>query len=196
MHTNSYDEAICLPSEEAVLLALRTQQVIAEETRVTNTIDPLAGSYYVEWLTDEIEDRVWKYMDKIEAHGGIVGGLESGWLFQEMRNAFHKRQTAIEEGREKVIGVNIYVRDEVPSTKVFRTNPRAAEIEIERIKKLKARRDNRKVQELLDKLRRVCEREENVLPAVMEATKEGATLGEICNVYREMWGIWNPPMMT
>ncbi|MBS7270338.1 MAG: methylmalonyl-CoA mutase [Candidatus Freyarchaeota archaeon] len=196
MHTNSYDEAICLPSEEAVLLALRTQQVIAEETRVTNTIDPLAGSYYVEWLTDEIEDRVWKYMDKIEAHGGIVGGLESGWLFQEMRNAFHKRQTAIEEGREKVIGVNIYTRDEVPSTKVFRTNPRAAEIEIERIKKLKARRDNRKVQELLDKLRRVCEKEENVLPAVMEATKEGATLGEICNVYREMWGIWNPPMMT
>ncbi len=196
MHTNSYDEAMCLPSEEAVLLALRTQQVIAEETRVTNTIDPLAGSYYVEWLTDEIEERVWKYLDKIEAHGGIVGGLESGWLFSEMRDAFHRRQTNIEEGREKVIGVNIYVTEEEPHTQVFRTNPRAAEIEIERIKKLRARRDNKKVQEFLDELRNVCDRGENVMPVIMEATKEGATLGEICDVYREVWGTWSPPMLT
>ncbi len=196
MHTNSYDEAICLPSKEAVLLALRTQQLIAEETRVTNTIDPLAGSYYVEWLTDEIEERVWKYLDKIEAHGGIVGGLESGWLFSEMRDAFHKRQTNIEEGKEKVIGVNIYTMEEETSHEVFRTNPRAAEIEIERINKLKAKRDNNKVEEILDQLRKVCEREENVMPTIMEATKEGATLGEICNIYREIWGTWTAPMLT
>ncbi len=196
MHTNSYDEAICLPSKEAVLLALRTQQVVAEETRVTNTIDPLAGSYYVEWLTDEIEERVWKYLDKIEAHGGIVGGLESGWLFAEMRDAFHKRQTNIEEGKEKVIGVNMYRMGEEPTRQVFRTNPRAAEIEIERINKLKARRDNKKVEEYLNELRRVCEKEQNVLPPIMKATKEGATLGEICNIYREIWGTWDAPMLT
>ncbi|MHA1763950.1 MAG: acyl-CoA mutase large subunit family protein, partial [Promethearchaeota archaeon] len=108
LHTNSYDEAICLPSEEAVLIALRTQQVISDETRITNTIDPLAGSYYVEWLTDEIEERVWKYMDKIEKIGSIDKALSSGWLYKEMRDAFHKRRKRIESGEEIMLGVNKY----------------------------------------------------------------------------------------
>jgi len=193
MHTNSYDEAICLPSEEAVRLALRTQQVIQEETGVADTIDPLGGSYYVEWLTDEIEERVWKYLDKMtEAGGNVVKLLENGWLYKEMADAFHKRQR---EGEERVIGVNCYLSREEEPPIVFRTNEKAGEIERERLRRLKERRDNRKVEELLDKLRRACDKGENVMPAVMDATAAGATLGEVCNVYREVLGTWNPPIV-
>ena len=194
LHTNSYDEAICLPSEEAALIALRTQQVIADETRITNTVDPLAGSYFIEWLTDEVEERVWKYLDRIFKVGSIDKALSSGWLYKEMRDAFHKRRKKLEAGEEIMLGVNKF---EVPyddCTDVFRTNKKAIDIEIERIEKLKARRDNAKLESLLDKLRDVCEKEENVMPIIMEATKEGATVQEICDVYREVWGLWEPPL--
>ncbi|HDM36430.1 MAG TPA: methylmalonyl-CoA mutase, partial [Candidatus Syntrophoarchaeum butanivorans] len=195
MHTNSYDEAICLPTEESVTLAVRTQLVLKEESRIGNVIDPLGGSYYIEWLTDEIEDRVWKYLDKIEQVGGIVKALESGWIYREMAEAFHKRRRAIETGEERVIGVNCYVSEEKQKVEVFRTNPNAAKIEQERIKKLKAERDNRKIEELLDRLRRVCEREENVMPVVMELMGKGATLYEVCDTYRDVWGEWKQPIV-
>lgn len=194
LHTNSYDEAICLPSEEAALVALRTQQVISDETRITNTIDPLAGSYYVEWLTDEIEEKVWNYMEKIEKVGSIDKALSTGFLYKEMRDAFHKRRKRIESGEEIMLGVNKYPISYDDVTDVFRTNEEAMHIEIERIKRLKERRDDKKVEEALDKLRKVCEKEENVMPSVMEATKEGATVGEICDIYREIWGTWDPPL--
>ncbi len=194
LHTNSYDEAICLPSEEAVLVALRTQQVIADETRITNTIDPLAGSYYVEWLTDEIEEKVWNYMAKIEKVGSIDKALSSGWLYKEMRDAFHKRRTKIENKEEIMLGVNKYNVPYDTVTNVFRTNPESIQIELDRIKKLKERRDNAKLERILDELRKVCEKEENVMPVIMEATKEGATIQEICDIYREIYGIWEPPL--
>ncbi|MBD3227128.1 MAG: methylmalonyl-CoA mutase [Candidatus Lokiarchaeota archaeon] len=197
MHTNSYDEAICLPSEKAVLIALRTQQLIQEEIRVGNTIDPMAGSYYVEWLTDQIEEKVWKYLDRIlDDGGGIVKALKTGWLYREMAEAFRQRQRDIEEGNEKVIGVNVYTMDEeLDEEMVFRTNPKAQQIEVERIQKLKKKRNNKKVEELLDELRKVCEKEENVMPAVMKATRAGATVGEVCDVYREIFGVWTPPIV-
>ena len=194
LHTNSYDEAICLPSQEAVLLALRTQQVIQDETRIPNTIDPLAGSYFVEWLTDEVEEKVWNYMDKIEKVGNIAKALDSGWLFKEMRDAFHRRQTRIENQEEIVLGVNKYPVPYDQTTSVFRTNKEAVRIEQERIIKLRERRDNEKLERLFDKLRKVCEKEENVMPIMMEVTKEGATVGEVCDIYREIWGIWEPPI--
>jgi len=194
LHTNSYDEAICLPSEEAALIALRTQQVIADEARITNTVDPLAGSYFIEWLTDEVEERVWKYLDRIFKVGSIDKALSSGWLYKEMRDAFQKRRKKLESGDEIMLGVNKYNVPYDDCTDVFRTNKNAIEIEIERIEKLKARRDNAKLESLLDKLRDVCEKEENVMPIIMEATKEGATVQEICDVYREIWGIWEPPL--
>jgi methylmalonyl-CoA mutase N-terminal domain/subunit len=194
LHTNSYDEAICLPSKEAALVALRTQQIIADETRITNTVDPMAGSYYVEWLTDEIEERVWDYIEEIERIGSIDKALSSGWLYKEMRDAFQKRQKRMEKGEEIMIGVNKYPVPYDDVTDVFRTNEEAKNVEIERIKKLKARRDNDKVEAALDELRKVCEKEENVMPVVMEATKEGATVAEICDVYREIWGTWDPPL--
>ncbi|TFF90210.1 MAG: methylmalonyl-CoA mutase [Promethearchaeota archaeon] len=194
LHTNSFDEAICLPSKEAALIALRTQQAISDETRITNTVDPLAGSYYIEWLTDEIEERVWNYLEKIEKVGSIDKTLSTGWLYKEMRDAFHRRQKRMENREEIMLGVNKYSVPYDEVTDVFRTNEEAMKIEIDRIENLKKRRDNKKVEEALDKLRKVCEKEENVMPAVMEATKEGATIGEICDVYREIWGIWDPPL--
>ncbi|MFX0030809.1 MAG: methylmalonyl-CoA mutase [Candidatus Hermodarchaeota archaeon] len=194
LHTNSYDEAICLPSEEAALVALRTQQVISDESRIHNTIDPLAGSYFVEWLTDEIEERVWEYIDKIQTVGSIDKALSSGFLFKEMRDAFHKRRVKIENEDEIMLGVNKYPVSYDTVTDVFRTSKEAIDIEVQRIEKLKARRDNVKLEKILEKLRDVCEKEENVMPIVMEATKEGATVGEICDIYREIWGIWDPPL--
>ncbi len=194
LHTNSYDEAICLPSEEAVLLALRTQQVIQDETRVPNTIDPLAGSYFIEWLTDELEERVLSYIDKIEKVGNIARALDTGWLYKEMRDAFMRRQNRIEKGEEIVLGVNKFPVPYDQTTTVFRTNKEAVKIEQERIINLRKRRDNAKLETLFDKLRKVCEKEENVMPIMMKITKEGATVGEICDVYREVWGIWEPPI--
>lgn len=194
LHTNSYDEAICLPTEEASLIALRTQQVISDESKITNTVDPLAGSYYVEWLTDEVEDRVWKYIDKVEKVGNVAKALSTGFLYKEMRDAFMKRQSRIERGEEIMLGVNKYPIHYDEMTQVFRTNKAAVEIEKNRIIKLKERRDNAKVEMLLDKLRDVCEKQENVMPIMMEVTREGATIGEVCNIYREIWGIWEPPI--
>ena len=194
LHTNSYDEAICLPSEEAVLLALRTQQVIQDETRVPNTIDPLAGSYFIEWLTDELEEKVFSYIDKIEKVGNIARALDTGWLYKEMRDAFMRRQNRIEKGEEIVLGVNKFPVPYDQTTTVFRTNKEAVKIEQERIINLRKRRDNTKLETLFDKLRKVCEKEENVMPIMMEITKEGATVGEICDIYREVWGIWEPPI--
>ena len=194
LHTNSYDEAICLPSEEAALVALRTQQVISDESRIHNTIDPLAGSYFIEWLTDEVEERVWKYIDKIQKVGTIDKALSTGFLYKEMRDAFYKRRIRIETGDEIMLGVNKYSVSYDTVTDVFRTNKEAIDIEVRRIEKLKERRDNAKLNRILDKLRNVCEKEENVMPVVMEATKEGATVGEVCNIYREIWGTWDPPL--
>ncbi|MFW9818240.1 MAG: methylmalonyl-CoA mutase [Candidatus Thorarchaeota archaeon] len=194
LHTNSYDEAICLPSEEAALVALRTQQVISDETRIHNTIDPLAGSYFIEWLTNEVEERVWKYIDKIQKVGTIDKALSTGFLYKEMRDAFHKRRMKLENGDEIMLGVNKYAVPYDTVTDVFRTNKEAIDIEVRRIEKLKARRDNAKLEKIFDKLRNVCEKEENVMPVVMEATKEGATCGEVCNIYREIWGTWDPPL--
>jgi methylmalonyl-CoA mutase N-terminal domain/subunit len=196
LHTNSYDEAICLPSKEAVLLALRTQQVIQDETRVVNTIDPLAGSYFVEHLTAEIEKRVWQYMDVIEKAGGIVKALESGWLYREMRDAFKKRQANIEAGTEGMIGVNLYAdrrAHHVPN--VFRTNPEAMRIEQERIDKLRRERGQREYAKAIDRLRGAVEGGENVMEAMMGATRV-ATVGEICDVYRQVYGTWEPPIVV
>jgi len=194
LHTNSYDEAICLPSEEAVKIAVRTQQVVMEETGVVDTIDPLAGSYYVEWLTSEIEKRILVYMQEIENQGGFVKALSNGWLFNEMSKAFNERQKAIVEGKEKVIGVNCHLEEEKERPIPFKTNPWAADIEKERLRKLRAERNNQRVATLLDQLRRDCAQNKNVMPTVMELTAEGATLGEITRVYREIWGIWELPI--
>ncbi|RJP31236.1 MAG: methylmalonyl-CoA mutase [Actinobacteria bacterium] len=196
LHTNSYDEAICLPSEESVRLAVRTQELIQEETGVTSVVDPLAGSYYVEALTRELEERIWDYFMRIEEMGGVVEALNTGWLFNEMSKAFNKRRRDQESGDERIIGVNCYVMEDEEATPPFRTNPRAAEVEKDRLADLRRERDESKVAALLNQLREVCEKRENVLPVVSELTAAGATLGEITGVYREIWGIWQLPFVA
>jgi len=196
LHTNSYDEAICLPSEESVRLAVRTQELIQEETGVTSVVDPLAGSYYVESLTREMEERIWDYFMRIEEMGGVVEALNTGWLFNEMSKAFNKRRRDQESGDERIIGVNCYVMEDEEPTPPFRTNPQAAEIEKDRLERLRQGRDEPRVSGLLDQLREVCEKRENVLPVVSELTAAGATLGEITGVYREIWGIWQLPFVA
>ena len=177
-------------------LAVRTQQVLQEEAGVANVIDPLAGSYYVESLTRDLEERIWDYFTTIEDMGGIVEALNTGWLFNEMSKAFNKRRRDQESGEEKVIGVNCYTVDDEEPAPPFRTNPEAAEVEKERLEKLRKERDNDKVEKLLDDLKQVCEKRDNVLPVVSELTAAGATLGEITNVYREVWGIWQLPFVA
>jgi len=194
LHTNSYDEALCLPSEEAALLALRTQQIIAYETNVTNTVDPLAGSYYVEWLTNEIEERVWRYLDRIDELGGAVKAIEEGFVQGEIARSAYEQQKAVEEGELIVVGVNKFrLKGEEVRVELLKVDPRVEEEQKRRLKALRASRDARKVEDALDELRKAAEGEENVMPYMLKAVKARATIGEIFSVLREIFGEYRPP---
>jgi len=196
IHTNSFDETLCLPTEEAVRVALRTQQIIAYESGVADVVDPLGGSYFVEWLTDEIEERAWRYIDRIEDMGGMVRAIEKGYPQREVANSAFKYQRGVDEGEIPVVGINCY---EVPPEEdwvpidpawVVRRAKEYEERQLQRLRQVKANRDTRKVEERLDALRRAAEKDENVFPYVLEAVKAYATLGEICGVLREAYGEW------
>jgi len=194
LHTNSYDEALCLPSEEAALLALRTQQIIAYETNVTNTVDPLAGSYYVEWLTNEIEERVWRYLDRIDELGGAVKAIEEGFVQGEIARSAYEQQKAVEEGELIVVGVNKFrLKGEEVRVELLKVDPRVEEEQKRRLKALRASRDARKVEDALDELRKAAEGEENVMPYMLKAVKARATIGEIFGVLREVFSEYRPP---
>jgi len=190
LHTNSFDEALALPSEDSVRIALRTQQIIAYESGVTNTIDPMAGSYYVEWLTDEIERRAWEYINKIDEMGGMLVAIERGYVQQQIQDSAYAYQRAIEKGEQIVVGVNKFqIEEEGKSRKILRVDPSVAEKQIARLKALRERRDNVKVKETLEEIRRAARDEsENLMPKILEAVRAYATLGEICNVLREEFG--------
>ena len=188
LHTNSMDEAICLPSEEAVQVALRTQQVIAHETGVTDTIDPLAGSYYVEHLTDEICTRAEEYLRKIEEMGGSVRAIEQGFIQREIQDSAYQYQRQIEEEERIVVGVNRFHVDEDKTMKLLRVDPAVQEGQIKRLEQIRSERDNGRVQEALAGLKQCAEGTENLLPPILEAVKAYATLGEICDVLRDVFG--------
>ena len=195
LHANSFEEGLCLPTDLGMLLSVRTEQIIQQETNVVNTVDPLGGSHYIEWLTSELEQRAWEYIRKIEDLGGIVSVLESGWIHAEFRKAFLEHAKKMESGEIDVVGVNRFKLDEEPyRIPVFRANPEASDIQIAKIKKVKNERDSAKVAETLDRLRADTIGGENIMPAVMEAVKAEATLGEICDVWRDIYGIWDYPM--
>jgi len=193
LHTNSYDEALCLPTEKAVRIALRTQQIIAEETGVTNTVDPLGGSYYVEWLTNEIEDRALRYIEKIEKMGGAVAAIKSGYIQREIADNAYRNQKEIETGGRCVVGVNKYVVEEEISYEILKVNPEVERKQIEHVRKLKATRDNSKVKKVLQKMREIAESDENILPITIDAVKSYATIGEICDVLRDVFGEYKAP---
>ncbi|MHC1585216.1 MAG: acyl-CoA mutase large subunit family protein [Candidatus Syntropharchaeia archaeon] len=188
LHTNSMDEALALPSEEAVRTALRTQQIIAHESGVANTIDPLAGSYFVEALTDEIERRVMEYFDKIEALGGVLQAIEKGFFHREIADASYAYQKEIEKGERIVVGVNRYqIEEEIP-IEILRVDESVRVRQEERLKKLRKERDKSKVERALKKVEKTAEGDENIVPVIIEAVRSYATLGEICDVLRNVFG--------
>lgn len=195
MHANGYDEGICLPTEESMLLSIRTGQILQYETNVINTIDPLGGSWYVEWLTNEVERRTWEYIQNIEERGGMAEAVRTGWVHGEYRQAMLEHERKVASGETTVMGVNRLRLDKEPhKVPVFRPNPKSPQIQIERLKRLKKERDNAKVAQALQRLEEVSHGDENVMSAVMEAVKAYATLGEIANVWRKVYGLWPCPM--
>ncbi len=188
LHTNAKDEALALPTEESATTALRTQQIIAYESGVTDTIDPLAGSYFVEYLTDEIEKRVWEYIDKIEAMGGAIKAIESGFIQNEIAKSAYEYQMKIERKEKIIVGVNEFKTDEKQKIEIFKLNDEAIKKQIERLKKLRSERDNDKVKNSLKKLRECALLGENLMPAIIECVEAYATIGEISDTLREIWG--------
>ncbi len=193
LHTNSLDEALALPTERAVLIALRTQQIIASESGVTNTVDPLGGSYFVEALTDETERVTMDYLNRIDALGGVLACIQNGFFQREIAESAYRYQQEIDTHRRTIVGVNNYVTEEnikVPTLYVDREGERA---QIERLKRVRSERDQSEVKRTLDNLHRVCDGTENTMPAIIEAVKAYATLGEIMDVFRASFGDYMEP---
>ncbi|HHY66198.1 MAG TPA: methylmalonyl-CoA mutase [Alicyclobacillus sp.] len=196
LHIDSYDEAYSAPTEQAALVSLRTQQIIQVETGVVNTVDPLAGSYYVEYLTREMAKRIRAYIDEIESRGGIIAVVESGWLHREIAEFAYRTQQDIETGKRKVVGLNYFPsREAETKVEVFRYPEDAERIQKEKLAKLRARRDPEKVAKTLRVLREKCHEDVNILPYVKDAVEAYCTLGEIQNVFREEFGLWQFPLV-
>jgi len=195
LHTNSMDEAYSLPSEKAVRIALRTQQIIAEESNIANTIDPLGGSYFVEWLTSKMEEEAYNYFDRIEALGGVIPAIKKGFFQKEIAKSAYQYQKEIDEGKSKVVGVNCYKADEEASIPLLKLDEEGEQQQITRLKRLREERDNYKVTDVLRRLRKAAEGEENLMPFILEAVKVYATLGEACGVLREVFGEYKEPIV-
>lgn len=188
LHTNGYDEALSLPTEEAAKIALRTQQIIAFESGVTDTVDPLAGSYFIEELTDTVEAQAWKYIEKIDAMGGSVNAIEEGYIQEEIARASYEYQKEVESSERIIVGVNKFTEKEPPFDKVFKIDDSIRTLQINKINALKASRDNQKVSESLARLEAAAKGTENLMPIIIEAVEEYATLGEIANTLRKVFG--------
>jgi methylmalonyl-CoA mutase, N-terminal domain len=188
VEAHSYDEALATPSAESVRVAVRTVQILAHETGIINTTDPLGGSYYIEALTDKIEGKIIKLFEQVEARGGAIKAIESGFISQQIGMSAYKWLKAIESGEKVVVGVNMYKVDEPLSIKIFKVDPALEEKQIERLKKLKAGRDNHKVKNTLKGLKEAVADGVNLVPPILAAVKSYATIGEICGVLREVFG--------
>ncbi len=195
LHTNSYDEALALPTEESVRVALRTQQIIAEESGVTKTVDPIAGSYYVESLTNEIEKQVWEYLEKIEKLGGAVRAIEAGYIQQEIADSAYRFQQEVESKERIIVGVNKYEIEEEPPKNLFKVDETVREKQIEKLKMIKAKRDNKKVEEKLEKIEKTAKEGSNLMFPILEAVEEYATLQEICDRLRKVYGEYQEPII-
>ncbi len=193
LHTNSLDEALALPSEQAVTIALRTQQIIAEESGVANTIDPLGGSYFVEALTNQTEAAVYDYFRRIDELGGVLPAIEAGFFQQEISNASYRYQLEIDQGQRVIVGVNGYTSDEPVRIPLLKMDPQGYERQAARLARLRAERDAAACAQALDALRRACAGDDNVMPYLIDAAKAYATLGEITDVMREVFGVYEEP---
>ncbi len=193
LHTNSKDEALALPSEHAVEVALRTQQILAYESGVGDTVDPLGGSYYIEWLTDQIQEQAEAYIRRIDELGGALRAVEEGFVQREIHEAAYRTQRAIEAGDQVVVGVNRFVTDEPPLEELLRVDERVQAEQIERLRALRASRDSQQVQAILARIRQAAESPDApLMPLFVEAVEAYATIGEICGVLREVFGEYQP----
>ncbi len=194
LHTNSMDEALGLPTEDAARLALRTQQIIGYETGVADTVDPLGGSYAIERLTDEIESRARAYLEEIEDLGGALAAIDAGYIQRQIQDSAYRRQQAIERGDETVVGVNAFESGEPSSIEILRVDPAIERAQRERVAAVRARRDADRTGALLDHLKRAALSDENLMPLLIECVEADATLGEICGTLRQAWGEYEPPV--
>ena len=195
LHTNSYDETWALPTEEAVTVALRTQQIIAEETGVPLTIDPLGGSYYLETLTDRMEEAAWAYIRKIDELGGIVRAIDLGYPQREIADAAYRYQLMEDRGDRTVVGVNKYVMAEEKPINYLRIDETVELEQIDKVKRLKASRDQSKVERRLKQVAEACRNGQNLMPVLIDAVKDNASLGEISDVYRQAFGLYREPII-
>jgi methylmalonyl-CoA mutase N-terminal domain/subunit len=191
LHTNSFDEALALPTEDAVRLALRTQQVIAHETGVVNTIDPLGGSYFVEHLTQTLEREAYDYFDRIEKLGGVVAAIKENFFQREIADASFRYQSEVEAQRRIVVGVNRYELEEERPLEILRIDPALERKQVGRVQALRARRDSAAVESSLARLRRdAALADRNLMPPIIDAARAYVTMGEMCDALREVWGVW------
>jgi len=192
LHTNSMDEAFCLPSEEAVQIALRTQQLIAYESGATDTVDPLGGSYYIEELTKEVFGRAQDYIDKIDELGGAVSAVEKGFIQREIQDSAYRYQREIEKGERVVVGVNRFQVEEESPKDLLRVDPSVRVSQMERLKRLKSERDSRRAKDIVSGLKKAAQGNDNLMPVILDAVRAYATLGEICDALRDVFGEYQP----
>jgi methylmalonyl-CoA mutase N-terminal domain/subunit len=192
LHTNSFDEALCLPTEDAVRVALRTQQILAHESGVARSVDPLGGSYYVEYLTDEIEKRVNQEITKIDAMGGALAAIESGYMQDEIRRSAYDAKLHEDSGDKTVVGINKFTDEGAPHFTILRVDPKAEARQLEKLQKFKSSRDKQTVERALQALRSAAESSGNLMTSILDGVKAGATNGEISNVLREVYGEYKP----
>ena len=193
LHTNSMDEALALPSEHAVTVALRTQQILAEEAGVANTVDPLAGSFFVEAQTNRIEAQVYDYFQRIDELGGVLAAIEKGFFQSEIAEAAYRYQREIDEGIRKIVGINAF-QDQKPLTiPLLEMDPQGRERQVERLRQVRQQRDQGQVGQALDRLRIASQGSENTMPFILEAVRAYATLGEVVHVMKEVFGTYQEP---
>jgi methylmalonyl-CoA mutase N-terminal domain/subunit len=195
LHTNAYDEAFQVPNEAAARLALRTQQILAHESGIVNTVDPLGGSYFLEALTDELEEEAYRYFDRIQGLGGVIPAIRKGFFQQEIANSAYRYQREIEDKDRIIVGVNDFAVDEQPDFEQFRVPEASLRAQLERLRKLRRTRDKKKHAAALDRLRKACESDDNTMPFLLDAVRAKATLGEICDVMREVFGAYEEPLL-
>ena len=195
LHTNSMDEALALPSEHAVKVALRTQQIIAEESGVTNTVDPLGGSFFVEAQTDRMEKDAYAYFQRIQDMGGVIPALEKGFMQSEISDAAYRYQREIDENRRKVVGVNAYLDDKPAAIPILRMDPNGYSRQLNRLNEVRKTRDSGRVGQTLDALRIACEGTENTMPYILDCVRAYCTLGEVISVMTKVFGKYEEPTM-
>lgn len=193
LHTNSFDEALALPSEQAVQVALRTQQIIAHESGAADTIDPLGGSYFIEWMTDEIENQAMKYIGEIDRMGGALKAIGAGYIQREIASSAYKYQQAVDSGEQVVVGVNQFVAEDKHDHEILEIGAEVEQKQLGKLRRLKQERDNSQVKEVLGRVREVAVGQENIMPVLIDAVEVYATVGEISDVLRDVFGEYREP---